>query len=506
MAQGIWTPGGGFDRQPQGPVEVDWANPIARGLQIAAVPIGGGYKDLSRNLAWTQVNGPTVDVTNKGRALKTVSGSSQYGYFPCDVKNAPLTILHLSTLDSSSNAAVYSLGTASGTERLVLFYGAVAGQYTISPIPNAGAGDTSFTTGIGDSHTSVLVLPAAATPADFYLNGSKGSTGGNYWAPTGAITRFYLSTRVNSTAGIFSSQRSNLSLVWNRALSDAEIASISANPWQLFRDDTSDILIFDMGGTAGPTVLVANPGALSLSGQANTFLRNLRLAADPGTLSLTGQAATLVVGAVYPLAADPGALSLAGQAATLVVNRITPVLVADPGALSLAGQQVSTLYSRSVVADPGSLGLAGQAATLVTLASNLLVANTGTLSLAGQAAELVVNRVTPVLVAAPGALALTGQQASILATRLLVASPGALSLAGQQATTSASRKLVADPGSLTLLGTAASLGNGLGVSNVYVKVGGAYVAASALRVKQGGVYVGGQAFVKQGGLYLPVMT
>lgn len=236
--------------QPQGPVEVDWANPIARGLQIAAAPIGGGYKDLARNLAWTQVNGPTVEVTNKGKALKTVSGSSQYGYFPCDVKNAPLTILHTSILDSSSNSAVFSLGTASGTERLVLFYGAIAGQYTISPIPNAGAGDTSFTTGIGDSHTSVLVLPAAATPADFYLNGAKGSTGGNYWVPTGAITRFYLSTRVNSTAGIFSSQRSNLSLVWNRALSDAEIASISANPWQLFKPVQRRVW-FDGGAAAG---------------------------------------------------------------------------------------------------------------------------------------------------------------------------------------------------------------------------------------------------------------
>ena len=40
MAQGIWTPGGGFDRQPQGPVGVDWANPISMGLISAGTPFG----------------------------------------------------------------------------------------------------------------------------------------------------------------------------------------------------------------------------------------------------------------------------------------------------------------------------------------------------------------------------------------------------------------------------------------------------------------------------------
>lgn len=425
MAQGIWTPGGGFDRQPQGPVEVDWSNPIARGLVNAFNP-SGGLKGFGGSLSGVPSSLSPTPVglgyyASSAVTTLSVPGNVRDAIFAAGEATCVQILVGVSTVDQGAG----TLGSNADGDHYP--YGGL--------LYLAGFTNTRIINGIAP-------VVDIMRPHVLAIQGKSGShriTQNGKVLGTSSIG-FSLASTISlnlSRAGYAWHYRGGIVLhcLWNRYLSDAEIASISANPWQLFRDDTSDALIFDMGSTAGPTVLVANPGGLSLAGQANSFLRGLRLSADPGALSLSGQAATLVFGAVYPMAADAGALSLAGQAATLVVNRITPVLVANPGGLSL-----------------------------------------------------------------------TGQQASTLATRLLVANPGALSLAGQQATTAASRKLVADPGSINLLGMAASLGNGLGVSNVYVKVSGAYVAASALRVKQGGVYSGGQAFVKLGGVYLPVMT
>lgn len=510
MAHGILPAGGGADRQPQGVAEIDWGKPLVQRLGLSGAVSGNGvYQTPAGIKHFTRSGTQTPD----GRGF-VGNGTNAYWSVAGDTRNYTNTVLVAVVTPYEAPASGYAGIVYHGhdntdpirpTFRICL--NTAGSLVAVSSSSNGSfVSSTDSVNRVGKRTVVVAVRSGGSfyVYADSVLIGTGSSSGDS--SDSGVSKIFSIGVNKQSYGDYYFKGLVEYAALGNGTPAVAEIREISANPWQIFRDDTSGILIFDMGGTAGPTVLVASPGTLSLSGQANTFLRNLRLSADPGTLSLAGQAATLVVGAVYPLSANPGALSLAGQAATLVVNRIAPVLVADPGALSLAGQQVSTLYSRVVVANPGGLNLAGQAATLAVLASNLLVANPGALSLTGQAAELVVNRVTPVLVADPGTLALAGQQASILATRLLVASPGTLSLTGQQGTTAASRKLAADPGSLTLLGMAASLGNGLGVSNVYVKVSGAYVAASALRVKQGGVYVGGQAFVKQGGLYLPVMT
>lgn len=111
----VWT------QQPQQACEIDWSNPITRGLVIAATPVGNTMRDAVSGALMTTSGSPTSAVNQSGRVLKTVSGSSQYGYFPCSVSNLPLTLFVEHTLDSSATGAVISLGTNGGTERFVLF-------------------------------------------------------------------------------------------------------------------------------------------------------------------------------------------------------------------------------------------------------------------------------------------------------------------------------------------------------------------------------------------------
>lgn len=228
----------------------------------------------------------------------------------------------------------------------------------------------------------------------------------------------------------------------------------------------------DIGGWAGyvPVSAGTSTGApivtLSVSGTSTNvrgpavFLRvrdAYLLSADPGVFLATGQPATLTLeaGTNKSLQADAGAIALTGQSASTLRNRY---LNAESGSLNLTGNAASTLQGRRLDANVGAFALTGAVAS--TLWGRYSSAELGQLTVAGQAASLTkINRYG--LDAQPASYSYAGQSADLMRIRALQlsAEAGDLSHIGQSATLTKIRVYALDAqlGFLAVSGQAATL-------------------------------------------------
>lgn len=286
--------------------------------------------------------------------------------------------------------------------------------------------------------------------------------------------------------------------IWERAISDAEVALVSANPYAVLGAGLSPnqnavgsianayVLTADAGsyaltGVAAATraarVLTAAAGSYNLTGVAAGLVRARTLTAVSGSYSLTGVAAGLR--AARTIAAAAGAYNLTGVAAGLKSGR---TLACSAGAYALTGVAAGLAAARRITAAAGAYNLTGVAATLnySGSGSKTLTADAGTYALTGVAAGV---RAARRLVAAQGSYALSGVAAGTIAARRITAVPGAYSLSGNAAGLAAARKLAAATGAYNLTGVAA----GVIAGRKIVAAPGAYaltgVAAGFLRTR-----------------------
>jgi hypothetical protein len=154
----------------------------------------------------------------------------------------------------------------------------------------------------------------------------------------------------------------NLLWIANRYITDAEVAALSANPWQLFQPLPRRIFVASTG--TGPTyTLTAAQGSFTLTGQAAGLTASRLLTAAQGSFALTGQAATLK--AARLITAAQGSYTLTGQDATLTYTpAVTYTLTAAQGAFTLTGQAAGLTAARLLTAAQGTYSLTGVAAGL----------------------------------------------------------------------------------------------------------------------------------------------
>lgn len=188
--------------------------------------------------------------------------------------------------------------------------------------------------------------------------------------------------------------KTGLTLVFERALSDAEIAALSANPWQLFRPQSRSVYFLPADGGGGATAysLTADAGSYALSGQPATLspLFKYTLAASAGAYSYSGLDAVLAYmpgSGSYTLTADAGTYTATGQPAGGASGRRVD---GAAGAFTATGNPVALLVARRLPASGGTYAITGQDATLtfIGVAAYALTAEAGAYALAGQSATL----------------------------------------------------------------------------------------------------------------------
>ena len=252
----IWTRAT-RQRQPQGAVAVDWANPITHGL---ASLISG-----DRNFTFGRPDGPLAISqkrvsTPSGLALST-SASGEY------IRTQNIT--DTTSIDTGATIAALWIGSglnSTSAYRGIQCYGLLGGQvvlaYGINPSGTAqvsygnGANAALTTTIPNDTklHFTSVSRRASSTSATFVIDRttevfSVGTSNGSGNSPqllgifrTDATTENWFANYL-------------LGAVWKRALSTSELLSLSANPWQLFAPERRVSYFFPASGI--PTLSAA---------------------------------------------------------------------------------------------------------------------------------------------------------------------------------------------------------------------------------------------------------
>ena len=210
-----------WTRQPQFPVPIDWSNPITRGLQIAVLPASWAV-DLASNSQLTFDSSIVSKDDPQGRGFffngtlnaislsKPISGAyTFFGYVNINATNASRNVILMGTggaygsmIRVDTTSWVHAQYTPAQGDVLATETGAVvSGQPTMIAASWDGLASVSMYRGgiLRASSAPISMRPVATIQI------------GQLWS--GSIY---------------------LQLLWSRALSPVEHASLAANPWQVF--------------------------------------------------------------------------------------------------------------------------------------------------------------------------------------------------------------------------------------------------------------------------------
>ncbi|CAB4138902.1 hypothetical protein UFOVP336_2 [uncultured Caudovirales phage] len=268
--------------QPQSLTGVDWGNPITRGLEAIETPTVPSGRDSGTLIAIS--GGLARQSTRAGQGYKGSGASSAlYRNIGLTVNpSAGQTILALVVGTTGTDSRIFSVASPSS---MILAIG--SGQTTASKVryfyrtPGAdiGTGETTavaFEAGI--PHVAIMRYEPGFL--SIFVDGkldatqsatASGTSASSLQVAVGAVVRA-------GSASLFSSSSLVLGVYWNRALSDAEIASVSANPWQLFAPQSQVI-------NTAAAVSVYRPGSdVTVNGWTSTPSGTLASCIDDPTL------------------------------------------------------------------------------------------------------------------------------------------------------------------------------------------------------------------------------
>ena len=229
------------------------------------------------------------------------------------------------------------------------------------------------TTATPATEKSVIFGRISNNELSVWLNGKQDATGSASGTPRTIQTsgaQLSIGSNVSNTQP-FGGQI-YLCAHWPFALSDAEIASISANPWQLFAPEPRRLFVPAAvgGGATTITCTVGAASAVGVSGFVNTALQaNVGAAAAAGVTASVNR--TLQT-------------SVAASSATGVTSLVSRTLQASVGAAAATG--VTAQLATTVSAGPGNASAAGVNAVINTAGNTTIACSVGAASAVGVAA------------------------------------------------------------------------------------------------------------------------
>lgn len=226
-------------QQPKLPIGIDWGNPITRDLRMAVMP--HVPVNIVDNVCFKTARVGTFTVSGRDNEMCIGSGWMEYGY-PASSTALEAVLFDLSVLTAvvvtrqdipeNANFAFLRSDTSSAPSWGVGVHGGTNnGPYT-------KLGTYSFTpstTGESVTRKRVVGLRGDGTTASTWFDGRLYDSG-TYTPPTYSYNGTSRCVRL-TTLGLTGGQQENhpsLGLFWGRSLSDAEMSSISENPWQVF--------------------------------------------------------------------------------------------------------------------------------------------------------------------------------------------------------------------------------------------------------------------------------
>lgn len=410
---------GALRQQPRGYSRIDRTNPITRGLAFFQTGAFDG--------PFANVNNALVMPFGVGQGRCYVAASNQYLLATDDkVKSGPLTLFALARPNSLlNNKALISIGastndrtglyTANG--RIAMFSGAPSANGQAISGSNLASGTTYALAG----------RVMAPNSRDVWVDGVQVGTNSNSVSPAAAnriaIGAFW------ANGGPASGQNYDgvihLVLVWNRALSDDEMRSLAANPWQVF-EGLGELEDQDFGAvesaslSVSPASLLVGGGSIGLQVSRKVGVQSAALVAVGGQVHL--RATRRLTMSVADLTVQAGSAQL----------RALRRLAVAPAVATLVGGAVAFMYmpaesgaSYSIPVSPATLALTSGAITM-RLSRTITAERVGLTLAAGN----VMMRADRKLGLGPAALQMASSQILLRATRQLMVEGAHLELVG----------------------------------------------------------------------------
>lgn len=258
LAPGFTAP----DQMPIGPVEIDWVNPLARGLVFAVFlengntqPILGGIKNAALDLGgagihgWDQTVGATTSTLQypipKGLdySCGTIAMSFERVEAPQEFAKLFITV--------GSEFQLYRVSSDSTVE---LQIGGTTGSATFT--------DPVFEVGVEKAIT--VTWDDVANFRQYIVNGAKGTHGGSFTGGAESNATYHLGNRENGERYAGGIIRYNL--IWDRVLTDPEMADISANPYQVLKPVTDPYYFTAAAAAAAGDLLLTNRSIANYGG------------------------------------------------------------------------------------------------------------------------------------------------------------------------------------------------------------------------------------------------
>jgi len=239
------------DWQPRIRARINRANPFSAGL-VVALPLDGLPYEAVTDAALTYEGAPFFKASPSGEGMFTDGTDDGLLVMLPKTLSVPCTLLCIYCIDPSSNVF---LNTAQRDYPVALRDEASAFEVFHIGIANTAGSVAKVTTGMLDDTSgsgsgvdgatniwstaagvdlAIAGVFASTTSLSVYLNGAlDGSATVSAKDPN--CTRLYIGHTSSSSAHTdFAQGITKCVLVWDRALSAAEIDQISANPWQVF--------------------------------------------------------------------------------------------------------------------------------------------------------------------------------------------------------------------------------------------------------------------------------
>ncbi len=360
----IWT------QQPQGAVEIDWSNPLTRGLTYATADGAGGAVSSITSLGsvpkiadrWGKgdyFDGSSQKIAKNslvGRSLDlTVCVLHKSTVLP---PNGP-TYCHVLASTTGASSADYfgwilMLGNGTGFPQFRVYQSTVGGQDA----------ECDATGAINDGKPHLTIATAYGGPGGAMSLDVDGKTVASSTHPTGLYSRTNNLAIGKSRHDFWGGFEGSIGavFVFDRVLSAKERSSLSANPWQIFKRPDSRIFV----------PVSAGGGSTSLIVQDATHAHN----ADSPSFSMATYLA--VAESLHAHAADNVTLATTGTA-NLVVQEATHAHVAD--GVSLTTQWLLAVAEALHSHTAESVTLSLQTALVVLEALHSHTAESVTLSL-----------------------------------------------------------------------------------------------------------------------------
>lgn len=392
----VWT------QQPQQACEIDWSNPITRGLVSAITPING---DVFKPSSPTFIGAGSIGPLTSGVAIKSTGGGGvNEVLYPVTFSAAgDRTIaVFASNIGGANSTVTHRVSDADSRDELLI------GATSFSSIID---NNSPPSIGITESAMPRLYLARRRTnQVSAYANGtftSESVTGTRQL--DGTTFRFGRDGTLNSV-----SCQTYLTMYWKRYLTNAEITSLSNNPWQIFKPIPRRI--FAPVSASGGATITTNLGTATASGLTATLTQASTLIATQGTATASGLSATLAQ--AFTLQANRGTATASGAQATIAQ---AATISANLGTATASGF-AADVQSAGNVTISANIGIATASGRQANIGDSVTVsASRGTATAAGYTAAI---EIAFTLAANRGTAQATGKTATIYASDVISASMG----------------------------------------------------------------------------------